>query len=113
VPTAPAAADYDQRWRRVIFDAPDEVVIQRLDDSVAHYAAAIDPAGRTLLLSRGRGARWRSRLTFERPSADVLTLAGTMDGVRIEVRCRQTPLDTLRLLGSRFRWVRPPDPFAG
>ena len=62
VPTAPAAADYDQRWRRVIFDAPDEVVIQRLDDSVAHYAAAIDPAGRTLLLSRGRGARWRSRL---------------------------------------------------
>jgi hypothetical protein len=36
-----------------------------------------------------------------------------MDGYKLRLRLRRVDLDTFRLLNSRFRWVRPPDPFAG
>ena len=36
-----------------------------------------------------------------------------MDGYKLRIRLRRVDLDTFRLLNSRFRWVSPPDPFAG
>jgi hypothetical protein len=36
-----------------------------------------------------------------------------MDSYRIRMRLQRVELDTFRLLGGTFRWIRPPDPFAG
>jgi uncharacterized membrane protein YphA (DoxX/SURF4 family) len=109
----PAAVnDYDRQWRRVIFDTPDMLIVQRLDDSLAHYGVTIDAAGRTLALRKGTSQRWRSSFTFTRDS-DHLVLDGEMDGHRIRARLQRVGFDTFRLLNSAFRWVRPPDPFAG
>ena len=105
--------DYDRRWRRVIFDTPSVVVFQRTDDSFAHYEASIDTSSRAIALTKRNGGPWRASFTFDRPSADRLVLAGTMDGYKLRLRLRRVDLDTFRLLNSRFRWVRPPDPFAG
>lgn len=113
VATSPADADYDRRWRRIIFDAPDDIAFQRTDDSVAHFGVRIDGATRSLALSKGRSRTWRSVFAFERDAQNRLTLTGDMDGHRIRVGLRRVELDTFRLLGSRFRWVRPPDPYAG
>jgi len=110
---AAADADYDRRWRRVIFDTPDMVAIQRTDDSVAHYGAALEAGGTRLRLSKGRSRTWRAEFDVERPGAADLRLTGEMDGYRIEARLRRVELDTFRLRQSPFRWVRPPDPFAG
>ena len=109
----PADADYDRRWRRVIFDTPDVVAIQRTDDSVAHYGVSIDARGARLQLSKGRSRTWRAEFDIQRPSDGELRLTGEMDGHRLDARLRRVDLDTFRLLESRFRWVRPPDPFAG
>jgi len=105
--------DYDRRWRRVIFDAPDVVVFQRTDDSLAHYGAALDADARTLALSKRNSTNWSARFTVERPSHDRLILAGDMDHYRIRLQLQLVELDTFRLLRSTFRWIRPPDPFAG
>ena len=105
--------DYDRRWRRVIFDTPSVVVFQRTDDSFAHYEASIDTSSRAIALTKRNGGPWRASFTFDRPSADRLVLEGTMDGYKLRLRLRRVDLDTFRLLNSRFRWVRPPDPFAG
>jgi hypothetical protein len=104
--------DYDRRWRRVIFDAPRVAVFQRTDDSLAHYAASIDTNRGRLALSKG-AAGWRATFQVQRPARDQLVLDGEMDGHRIRMRLALVDLDTFRLLNSRFRWVRPPDPFAG
>jgi hypothetical protein len=48
-----------------------------------------------------------------RPSRDRLVLEGDMDGHHVRARLALVELDTFRLLSSTFRWVRPPDPFAG
>ena len=98
----PSLNDYDRRWRRVIFDAPQVVVFQRTDDSLAHYGASIDAGPRTLALTQGRehdaGAR---RFTVQRPARDRLLLDGEMDGHRIRMRLALVELDTFRLLNSR------------
>jgi hypothetical protein len=105
--------DYDRRWRRVIFDTPAVLVFQRTDDSFAHYEARIDTNTRAITLTKRNGGPWRASFTYLRPSPDRLVLEGEMDGYALRLQLRLVDFDTFRLLNSRFRWVRPPDPFAG
>ena len=105
--------DYDRRWRRVIFDTPAVIVFQRTDDSFAHYEANVDTSSRAIALTKRNGGPWRASFTFDRPSRDRVVLDGTMHGYKLRLWLRRVDLDTFRLLNSRFRWVRPPDPFAG
>ena len=102
--------DYDRRWRRVIFDEPDVVVIQRTDDSFARYGIAIDSGNRTLALTKGNSRTWTSRFVFDAPAADHMTIAGDMDGHHIEAVLRRVDFAAFPLLNSSFRWVRPHDP---
>ena len=104
--------DYERRWRRVIFDAPEMLIVQRADDSLAHYGVTIDAARGTLALRKGSSQLWRSSFTFTH-EGEHLVLEGEMDGHRLRARLQRVELDTFRLLNSTFRWVRPPDPFAG
>jgi hypothetical protein len=105
----PSLADYDRRWRRVIFDEPGRVVFQRTDDSFARYGASLDASARRLSLTKGDSRRWSARFMVERPAADRLVLDGRMDGHDIELDLQRVEFDTLRLLNSPFRWVRPHD----
>jgi hypothetical protein len=105
--------DYDRRWRRVIFDTPTVLVFQRTDDSFAHYEARVDTNTRTIALTKRNGGPWRASFTYDRPAADRLLLDGTMDGHTLRLQLRLVDFDTFRLLNSGFRWIRPPDPFAG
>jgi uncharacterized membrane protein YphA (DoxX/SURF4 family) len=108
----PALNDYERRWRRVIFDEARAAVFQRTDDSLAHFTASIE-GGERLLLRRRASPTWLATFRVDRPAPDRLVLDGEMDGQRIRMRLSRVELDTFRLLQSRFRWVRPPDPFAG
>jgi uncharacterized membrane protein YphA (DoxX/SURF4 family) len=101
--------DYDRRWRRAIFDSPNMMVVQRTDDSFAHYGVRIDAATQTFSLSKGRSRLWQSTFGFIRPSDDELIVDGVMDDRRIHARLQRVGLDTFRLLNTTFRWVRPPD----
>ena len=96
----------------MIFDAEDAVIVQRTDDSFAHYRATIDATSRTLTLKKGTSQLWRSSFTFTH-DGNRLALDGEMDGHEIRARLQRVEFDTFRLLNSTFRWVRPPDPFAG
>ena len=106
---SPILNDYDRRWRRLIFDTPGTLIIQRTDDSFAHFGAVVDASHGTLDLAKGPSRRWKAPFTFERPSPDQLIVDGEMDEHRIHARLALVDLDTFRLLNSGFRWVRPPD----
>jgi hypothetical protein len=109
----PLLNDYDRRWRRVIFDSPRRIIFQRTDDSFATYGVSIDTASKRLTLTKGNSRTWGAAFMFDRPAEDRLVLTGQMDGRDIRLRLRLVGLDTFRLLNSPFRWVRPPEPFAG
>jgi hypothetical protein len=102
--------DYDRRWRRVIFDAPGTVVVQRTDDSFGRYGVSIDEGTGTFSLTKGASRSWSSRWTFDRTSDDALSLAGEMDGHRIQADLRRVHPSAFPLLNSTFRWIRPHDP---
>jgi len=110
---SPAANDYDRRWKRVIFDSPRRIIFQRTDDSFATYGVSIDTAATRMSLTKGNSREWSAGFTFERPAEDQLVLEGRMDGYELRMRLSLVGRDTFRLLNSRFRWIRPPDPFAG
>jgi hypothetical protein len=102
--------DYDRRWRRVIFDAPDVAVFQRTDDSFARFGVSIDEGTGTFALTKGASRTWSSRFIFDRPSEERLSLEGEMDGQRIQADLRRADPSAFPLLNSSFRWVRPHDP---
>jgi hypothetical protein len=102
----PVQNDYDRRWRRVIFEDPTSAVVQRTDDSFALYTVTLDTAAKTLEIRKTASRQWRAQFAYEQPSPDRLRLTGTMDDHRIDARLRLVAMDTLRLLNSRFRWVR-------
>jgi hypothetical protein len=110
---SPVMNDYDRRWRRVIFDSLDDMAFQRTDDSFAHYGVFVEVEPRRLTLRKSHSASWQANFTFERPSQDRLVLDGHMDEHKVHVELKLVDLDSLRLLNSGFRWIRPPDPFAG
>jgi hypothetical protein len=105
----PELYDYDRRWRRIIFDAPDTVVFQRTDDSLASYGASIDTSRAAIALTKANTRNWGATFTYERPAEDRLTIAGDMDGHRIEAHLRRVDFDEFPLLNSSFRWIRPHD----
>jgi len=103
----PELNDYDRRWRRVILDAPDTIVFQRTDNSLASYGASIDTSRAVIALTKANSRHWSATFTYERPVGDRLTIAGDMDGHRIEAQLRLAGFDEFPLLNSSFRWIRP------
>lgn len=103
----PELNDYDRRWRRAIFDTPDAMVFQRTDDSFARYGAVLGETSRSLVLTKGDSRDWKATFTFTRVDDDRLVLEGAMDGHDIRVELQRVAFDTLPLLNSTFRWVRP------
>ncbi|MEQ1760586.1 MAG: hypothetical protein ABL986_19925 [Vicinamibacterales bacterium] len=103
----PAPNAYDYRWRRVIFDTPDVVVIQRTDDSFLHYVSAFDDSGQRVTLRKGGSTRFQGEWTLQRVSDDGLTLSGVMEGHEVEATLTRVGLDTFKLRNSGFRWIRP------
>ena len=105
----PQFNEYDRRWRRVIFDTPDAIIFQRTDDSFARYGASIDVSAGTFVLRKGASRTWRADFRYERLADNRLVVDGSMDGRAIVLQLERVELDTLRLLNSSFRWVRPHD----
>jgi hypothetical protein len=106
----PELNDYDRRWRRAIFDTPDVMTFQRTDDSFARYGAVLGESSRTLVLTKGDSRDWKATFTFTRVDDDRLILEGAMDGHDIRAELQRVAFDTLPLLNSTFRWVRPVSP---
>jgi hypothetical protein len=104
----PMFNDYDRRWRRVIFDTPDLMIFERLDDSFAHYGATIDADRRSIALRKIQSRTWSSTFTFDRRGDDALVIDGDMDGHRIHAELQRLGMDTFRLTNGGFRWARPP-----
>ncbi len=100
--------DYDRRWRRVIFDTPDLMIFQRLDDSFAHYGASIDVDRRRIALRKIQSRLWSASFTFDRRNDDNMSMDGEMDGHKIHLDLQRLPMDVFRLTNGSFRWVRPP-----
>jgi hypothetical protein len=94
------------RWRRAIFDAPAQVALQRMDDSITYFGAFIGQTDKTLTLTKRGTKNAIANFTFQRPSRDRLMLDGLMDNHQIHMELQLTDRNKFLLVGRGFHWVQ-------
>jgi hypothetical protein len=105
VERSPLVTDYD-RWRRVIFDRPQGMAFQRMDDTFAPHGNTIDTASKTIALTRAADPKWAASFSYDRPSLEHLTMSGEMDGRKIVMRLELFPRERFLLVNRGFNWVQ-------
>jgi hypothetical protein len=94
------------RWRRAIFDFPDRMAFQRLDDSFVPYGASVNVPERTLALTKKDDKNWMANFTFQRPAEDQLILDGRMDNHQVHMELQLTDRNSFLLVSRGFHWVQ-------
>ncbi len=93
------------RFRRAVFDFPEMAVVQNMDDSFGYYGAAINMKDKTLTLTKRNDAKWKASFTFQRSSADQLSLEGTMDNHKSQMKLHLAA-GKFMLLTRGFHWIQ-------
>lgn len=100
----PNASD---RFRRIIFDIPDAITVQRMDDSLLPLPARIDTAGHTITIPRdATGGAPLAAFDYEQPQPNRLILIGQLAGHPIRMRLELIPLDHYPAVSRGFHWVQ-------
>lgn len=95
-----------ERWRRVVFESADAVTVQRMDDSLDGYLAAVDAAAGSVTLLKTTDPGWNAVLKAERPADGSLVLEGDVDGRRLRLRLHRVDPGSFALVGHGFHWVQ-------
>jgi uncharacterized membrane protein YphA (DoxX/SURF4 family) len=93
------------RWRRAIFDIPNRMAFQRIDDSFAGYAASINVKDKTIALTSDTDKNWKADFSFQRVVPDQLTLDGDMDGHKTLLRLKLVDRNHFLLVNRGFHWI--------
>ena len=102
---SPLLTDYG-RWRRMIFDLPGMVFLQRMDSSIARYRAVIDAGHGKLLLIDPANKNAKSDMVFQRPKQDQLILDGNMQGHKVRMQLQLVDRQKFLLVSRGFHWVQ-------
>src|SRR5580765_2289555 len=93
------------RWRRAIFDYPDRMAFQQLNDSFAPYGASINLPKRTLALTKKDDKNWKASFTFDRPAENRLILNGRMDNHQVHMELQLIDRNSFLLVSRGFHWI--------
>src|SRR6267378_3768273 len=104
-PRPPLLTD-SARWRRAIFDYPDKMAFQRMDDTFAPYGASVNLPEKTLALTKSDDKNWRAGFTFQRPVEDQLILNGRMDNHQVHMELQLTDRNSFLLVSRGFHWTQ-------
>jgi len=104
-PRPPLLTD-STRWRRAIFDYPDRMAFQRIDDSFAPYGASVNLPERTLALTKRGDKNWTASFTFQRPAGDQLILDGRMDNHQVHMELQLIDRNSFLLVSRGFHWIQ-------
>ncbi len=102
---SPLLNDYD-RWHRAVFDIPDRIAFQRMDDSFASFGAEINVNDKTIALTKFSDKNWKGSLTFQRAAPDRLILDGAMDTHKIHMQLQLVDRNKFPLVSRGFHWVQ-------
>jgi uncharacterized membrane protein YphA (DoxX/SURF4 family) len=102
---SPLLIDY-ARWRRAVFDFPNRMAFQRMDDSFAPYGASISVNDSTIVLTKDSDKKWKAKFTFERAAGNRLILDGDMDGHKIRMQLHMLDRGKFLLVNRGFHWIQ-------
>ncbi|MEV0075537.1 DoxX family protein [Nocardia neocaledoniensis] len=96
-----------ERFRRIIFDIPQGMTAQRLDDSLVSFPARVDTERHTITLSKDTEHQWKIAVfDYVRPRPDQLILEGTLGGRAVRMRLDLVDLSGFPAVSRGFHWVQ-------
>jgi hypothetical protein len=101
----PPAVTDDTRWRYVVFDYSDLLSAVLMNGSRQRYVANLDAGKKTIALKKRDDPAWKASLTYQEPAPGRLTLAGTLDGKRVQASLHRIEPPTFQLYTRGFHWV--------
>nr|WP_280261988.1 DoxX family protein [Nocardia wallacei] len=115
-PVPPLTTD-ETRWKTVVFDYPDTITVQRMDDTLVSVPVDVDAAARRIRLIEGTP---RARpvatsedarnplgaLDFRQPTPDTAVLIGELDGHPVALTLDRIDPDSFPQRSTPFRWVQ-------
>lgn len=97
----------NERFRRIIFDIPQGMTVQRLDDSLLSFPARIDTDQHTITLSKDTAHQWKlATFSYVRPQSDRLILDGVLGGRPVRMQLDQVDLAQFPAVSRGFHWVQ-------
>lgn len=106
------------RWRRVLFDAPGWMQMQRMNDAASTFIPTIDTVGHTIAIKRGvaiTASAGRVRpdsteraeiFTYSRPERTHLVIDGPLDGHVLHLELTDRDPSSFLLRSRGFHWVQ-------
>jgi uncharacterized membrane protein YphA (DoxX/SURF4 family) len=91
------------RWRRLLFEYPEYLLVQRVDDSWEDYTLTLKD--RQMILRKYRDLQWKSSLAWRQVEPGLLALDGTFDGHVVQARLRRFDESNLPLVSRGFHWI--------
>lgn len=102
-PVPPLITD-ENRWQRIVFEAPGAVAVQHMDGSLQHAGAEVDLRAGTLAVL-GPDAPL-AEFTVDRSDPARLTLDGTLSGSPVRMTLHREDPQRFTLLNRGFHWVQ-------
>jgi uncharacterized membrane protein YphA (DoxX/SURF4 family) len=102
---SPLLTDND-RWHRAVFDVPDRVAFQRMDETYTRYGVAINDKDKTIALTKDSDKNWKANFTFQRVGENGLILDGDMDSHKMHVQLQLVDMKKFVLVSRGFHWIQ-------
>jgi hypothetical protein len=94
----PPAMTESQRWRTVVFERNQRVIVRRMSDSLRYFQASVDTSARTIRLARRGDTTSIGSFGFARETDGRLALTGILDS--LPTRLTLTPSNRTFRLGA-------------
>jgi len=93
-----------KRWRRLVFDRPQVVAIQTMDDHRQRYFLALDENNGTMNLKK-REEKSSVSLEYRRPDPNTLIVDGIMGGETLHATMHRGEVPKFLLTTRGFHWI--------
>ncbi|MBO3699159.1 hypothetical protein [Roseivirga sp. E12] len=103
--TLPPLLTDDDRWQRVIFDAPTRAITMYMDDRMRYYTSEIDTVNMTVTYSIGRDSLRKDYPFSYEKIEDGLKLSGILEQDTLQMRLKTYDLKNLYLTNRGFHWL--------
>jgi hypothetical protein len=102
---SPLLGDYG-RWKRLLFDSPESLRYQRMDETFGGYTAAINPATQTIALTKSDDKNWKGTLHYTHSTPGTMTLDGNLGNQSTHMDVTLMDRNKLMLVSRGFHWVQ-------
>ena len=101
---APLITD-KERWRRIVFDNPMRVAVQKMDGSIIRFDVQTDPKTKEMTLKKRGDQVWKGTMTVRPDEKEGLIVEARIDGAGICAKLKKEEMSQFLLKSRGFNWI--------